>query len=162
MEWRRIVNVLVMSGMVAVAGSALAQQRPLKQQLIGTWTVVSVADVYPNGKKVDDWGKDVGGAATFDANGNFTWMIIGRNLEAMTGSPRVSARMVIAYYGKYSVDEATRSITFNAVRSTYPNFDNGTRKATFTVSGDSMTQHSTPIATPRGTIVPEVIFKRAK
>jgi hypothetical protein len=31
-----------------------------------------------------------------------------------------------------------------------------------TFSGDGMTQRSQPIKTPRGTLIPETVFKRAK
>jgi hypothetical protein len=143
-------------------GSAAAQQGSLKDQLIGTWTLVAVADVYENGKKVDDWGKSVGGAASFDVNGRFTYMIIGRNLPDRTNSPRISGRMVVAYYGRYTVDEAKKTVTYTADRATNPGFDGGLRTATVTLSGDGMTQRSLPIKTPRGTLIPETIFKRAK
>lgn len=144
------------------AGGAPAQQSSLKEQLLGTWTLTAIADVHENGKKVDDWGKSVGGAATFDANGHFTWMIIGGNLPTTSNSPRISNRMVVAYYGRYTVDEANRTITYTADRSTNPGFDRRSRTATLTLSGDDMMQHSTPIKTPRGTLIPEIVFKRAK
>jgi hypothetical protein len=162
MNRRSILNILAMLGIAFLAGTAMAQQPSLKAQLMGTWTVVSVADVYENGTKVDDWGPKVGGAVSFDGNGRYTWMIIGRDLPTPSGSPRVSSRLVIAYYGKYTIDEASKTITYQAERSTYPEFDGGSRKASVTVSGDSMTQNSTPIATPRGTIIPQVVFERAK
>jgi len=37
----------------------MAQQPSLKTQLMGIWTMVSVADVHENGTKVDDWGSKV-------------------------------------------------------------------------------------------------------
>jgi lipocalin-like protein len=162
MDRNFILKILVVLATVWLPANSLAQSNSLKQQLIGTWTVVSVADVYENGKKVDDWGSEVGGAASFDASGRFTWMIIGRDLENASGSPRVSSRMVIAYYGKYSVDEAAKTITLKAERSTYPNFDGSTRRASLTIKGDTMTQSSTPISTPRGPIVPQIVLKRAE
>jgi len=89
-------------------------------------------------------------------------MIIERDLSSPSGSPRVSSRLVIAYYGKYSVDEASKVITYRAERSTYPAFGSGSRNASVTVSEDCMMQNSTPIVTPRGTIISQVVFERAK
>jgi hypothetical protein len=160
-------DVLKTLAMLTVAaplsgGVALAQQNSLKDQLLGTWTLVAIADVYENGKRVDDWGKSVGGAASFDANGRFTYMVIGGNLPDRTNSPRVSSRMVVAYYGRYTVDEAKRTVTYIADRSTNPGFDGGSRIVTLTLSGDDMTQRSQPLNTPRGTLIPETVFKRAK
>ena len=147
---------------VPLSGGAAAQERSLKDQLVGTWTLVSVADVYENGRKVDDWGRSVGGAASFDANGRFTYMIIGGNLQERTNSPRISSRMVVAYYGRYTVDEAKKTITYTADRSTNPGFDGGSRTTTLVLNGDDMTQRSQPLKTPRGTLIPETVFKRAK
>jgi hypothetical protein len=145
-----------------LSAGAVAQQPSLKDQLVGTWTLVSVADVYENGRKVDDWGRSVGGAASFDANGRFTYMIIGGNLQERTNSPRISSRMVVAYYGRYTVDEAKKTVTYTADRATNPGFDGGSRTATLVLNGDDMTQRSQPLKTPRGTLIPETIFKRAK
>ena len=159
---RSLLNVLAILGIVALTSEATAQQPSLAHQLIGTWSVVSVADVYDNGKKVEDWGSKVGGAASFDGNGRFTYMLIGSDLEQPSGSPRVSSRFVVAYYGKYTVDEAAKTVTYVAERSTYPSFDGGTRQASIILNGDEMTQNSRLIGTPRGGFVPQVVFKRAK
>jgi hypothetical protein len=144
------------------AGRTSAQQASLKEQLIGTWTLVAISDVYENGKKVEDWGKSVGGAVSYDANGRFTYMVIGRNLPDRTNSPRIASRMVVAYYGRYTVDESKKTITYVADRATYQGFDGGNRTVTVTLRGDDMTQHSMPITTPRGRLTPETVFKRAK
>lgn len=124
--------------------------------------MVSVVDVYENGKTVDYWGPTVKGAATFDANGRYTWIIIGAKLQARSGSPRVPDRMVLAYFGKYTVDDATRTITFHVERATYQDIDGTSRKAAVTVKGDEMIQNSTSLRTPRGNITPRIVFKRAE
>jgi len=156
-------GVLILAlGISLAPKDATAQQPSLKEQLLGTWKLAAVADVYENGRKVDDWGKSVGGAASFDANGRFTYMIIGGNLPDRTNSPRVSSRMVVAYYGRYTVDEAKKTVTYVADRSTNPGFDGGSRTVTVTLSGDDMTQRSQPLQTPRGMLIPETVFKRAK
>jgi Lipocalin-like domain len=164
MKRRIVLNALGIALLAALlaAGGAQAQQPLLKDQLVGTWTLVSVADIYENGRKVDDWGKAVGGAVSFDANGRFMYMIIGGNLPDRTNSPRVSSRMVVAYYGRYAVDEAKRTVTYTADRSTNPGFDGGNRTVTVALNGDDMTQRSQPLKTPRGTLIPETVFKRSK
>jgi hypothetical protein len=164
MKRRTFFDTLAVLGVAALLwpGGAAAQQPSLKDQLVGAWTLVAVADVYENGRRVEDWGKSVGGAATFDANGRFTYMIIGGNLPDRTNSPRVSSRMVVAYYGRYTVDEAKKTVTYTADRSTNPGFDGGSRTVTVTLSGDDMTQRSQPLKTPRSTLIPETVFKRAK
>jgi hypothetical protein len=46
------------------------------KQLVGSWIFVSAQDVKPDGSKVDPWGPNAKGAAMFDANGRFTFMIM--------------------------------------------------------------------------------------
>jgi hypothetical protein len=162
-RWNILNGLAILALAILLSGGGAGAQQPsLKQQLIGTWTLVAIADVYENGRKVDDWGKSVGGAASFDAGGRFTYMVIGGNLPERTNSPRISSRMVVAYYGRYTVDEAKKTVTYIADRSTNPGFDGGSRTVTLTLSGDDMTQRSQPLKTPRGTLIPETVFKRAK
>src|SRR5262249_20555231 len=56
--------------------SVVAQEVSLKE-LVGSWIFVSAQDVKPDGSKVDPWGPNAKGAAMFDANGRFTFMIRG-------------------------------------------------------------------------------------
>ena len=122
MNWRNVVSfsVITASGFSLLLGDAMAQQKSLKGQIVGTWTLASVSDVFQDGRKENPWGPAVTGAASFDGKGHFTWMIIGADLPTPSGRPQVASRMVIAYYGTYSVDEAAKAVTFNVERSTFP------------------------------------------
>ena len=164
MNWRRVLSLAAMMALAIalLPANAMAQQTSLKQQIIGTWTLVAAADVHENGSKVDDWGPTVKGVASFDANGRFTWMIIGAETQATTGSPRVANRMVVAYYGSYTVDEARKTVSYTAEHSTSTIMDGLKRTASVILNGDDMTQNSEPIATPRGKLTPQTVFKRGK
>jgi hypothetical protein len=54
---------------IALVGGAGAQQKTLKDQLIGTWEAVSVVATRPDGTKVNSFGTDVKGAQVFDDSG---------------------------------------------------------------------------------------------
>jgi hypothetical protein len=160
-------NMLSLSAMMALGlallpGNAMAQQKSLKEQLVGTWTLVSVTDVYQDGRKEKSWGPAVKGAVSFDGNGNVMLMIIGADLPNPSGKPQESSRMVVAYFGTYSVDEAAKTVTYTAKRATTPSFDGLARKASITVNGDELVQTSASITTPQGTFNPNIIFQRAK
>ena len=45
----------------------------------------------------------------------------------------------IAYYGTYTIDEATRVITVNVEASTFPNFTGGTQTRILSFDGDEVT-----------------------
>ena len=53
MNRRHILSLSVTTalGLALLPGSALAQQKPLKERLAGTWTIVSNDNVSPDGTK---------------------------------------------------------------------------------------------------------------
>jgi hypothetical protein len=164
MNRRRILTLFAMMAlaMALLPGNVVAQQRSLKEQLIGTWTLIEAADVYENGRKVNDWGPTVKGAASFDADGRFIWVIVGAEITTASSSPRVATRMVVAYYGSYTVDEAKKTITYTTEGGTNSSLDGFVRTAALIVNGNEMTQNSASVSTPRGKIAPQTIFRRGK
>ena len=154
------VSVIVACGLLS--GSAASQQKSLKDQLVGTWTLDSVSEVYPDGKTDHPWGPAVKGAVNFNPNGKVMLMIIGADLPTPSGKPQESSRQVVAYFGTYTVDDAANTVTYTAERATFPVFDGLARKATVTVSGDELTQKSASVTGPQGTFTPVLIFKRTK
>jgi hypothetical protein len=51
------------------ASDSLAQQKSLKEQLVGTWTLVSSDQVRPDGSTLKQFGANPKGINVFDANG---------------------------------------------------------------------------------------------
>ena len=53
MNRRNILNVSILAvlGLSVMPGSTIAQQKSLKDQLVGTWTLVEAVDVRPDGSK---------------------------------------------------------------------------------------------------------------
>ena len=58
------LSVIVACGLALLPGSDVSQQKSLKDQLIGTWTLVSVVEVYQDGRKENPWGPAVKGAVS--------------------------------------------------------------------------------------------------
>src|SRR2546427_3845456 len=77
MDRRSILSLpaIVGLGLPALVSSAAAQQRSMKDQIVGTWTFVSALDVHPDGKKADRWGSNPKGIFMFDAHGHFAQFI---------------------------------------------------------------------------------------
>jgi len=59
---------------LSTSGS-LAQQKLLKDQLVGTWTLVSSDQVRPDASKLKQFGTNPKGINVFDANGRFFVMV---------------------------------------------------------------------------------------
>jgi hypothetical protein len=53
-------------GLSLLSHNAPGQQKSLKEQLVGTWTLASVADVYSDGRRENSWGPAVKGAVSFE------------------------------------------------------------------------------------------------
>ena len=112
------------------ASDVLAQQTLLKEQLLGTWLLVSSDQVRPDGSKLKQFGANPKGINVFDANGRFFVMIasadnsqIAARDSAKANSEEIGGLIAesIAYYGTYTVNEAEKVVLFHLDASTFPN-----------------------------------------
>src|SRR4051794_9931101 len=108
-------SVLVAAGLALLPGSAVAQQKSLKEQLVGTWSLVSVIQTTKENIKSDRWGKNPMGRAIFEANGKYSFMImrsdvpkfaINNQNQGTAEENKAAFQGATAHYGTYSVDEA--------------------------------------------------------
>jgi hypothetical protein len=79
------------------------------------------------------------------------------------GTPEENKAVVegsLAHFGRYTVDEKDKTITFHVESSTYPNWDGAPQKRPFTVKGDEFTYHV--LAVSGGTGSGQVTWKRMK
>ncbi len=156
---------IVLAGCLAASG-ALAQ-KPLKDEIVGTWKYVSVDLVRPDGTRVPLYGPNPQGLAVFDAAGNYLLMTA-RNGQARfassnreQGTPEENKAVVqgsIAHFGTYTLDEAAHSITFHIQTSTFPTWNGTDQKRPVSISGETL-KWVTPSSTGAG--VAEVVLKRA-
>lgn len=159
---------VVFFGAALSAPDAIGQQNTLKEQLVGTWTYVSVDIVRPDGSRMPLYGPNPQGAATFDSNGRYLLLTARAGLpkfaskDRMEGTPEENKAVVqgsIAHFGRYTVNEADKTITFHIETSTFPNWNGTEQKRPFTITGDELTWR-TPASSGGGTA--EVVLKRAK
>lgn len=80
-------------------------------------------------------------------------------MEATADESKATVQAAIAHFGRYSVNEASQTITFYIQTSTFPNWNGTEQKRPFTISGDEL-RWKTPASTGGGTA--EVVLKRAK
>ena len=155
---RRATLAMATTGLLCLAvglsaGDAFAQQKSLKEQLVGTWTLVSSDQVLPDGSKLKQFGANPKGINVFDANGRFFVMIASAdNLQiASIGSKTNSDEdglMVesIAYYGTYTVNEDVTVISLHLDASTFPNQVGTDQKRTITSLTANELKYSSPAA----------------
>ena len=137
------------------ASDCLAQQKSLKEQLVGTWTLVSSDQVLPDGSTLKQFGANPKGINVFDTNGRFFLMVtsadnskIVSNDPSKTNSEAVGGLIVesIAYYGTYTVNEAEKVAILHIEASTFPNQVGTDQKRTITSLTADELKYSAPAA----------------
>ena len=141
---------------------------PLKQQLVGTWSVVSfVNENEKTGKTTKVFGSDPKGYFMFDAANHFSINLMrpgrpkfGRRDFPLPGETRAALEGMIVMFGDYKVNESENSISLQIIGGSFPAWDNTNQKRFITINGDELTYKNPTPATGGGTAV--VTLKRAK
>jgi hypothetical protein len=133
MDRRSLLEIMgtVALGRVLVASGALAQQKPIKDQLVGAWTLLLDDGVKPDGTQVPIFGPNPVGTLIFTSNGRYSLQImrvvnrapfVSNNRDTGTaGENKAVAQGTISHFGTYAVDEAGKTINFRIERSSFPN-----------------------------------------
>ena len=165
---RRIVVALALLGLGSAVGASdvSAQQKSLKDQLVGTWMVVSWNQTNKDGSKFQRFGANPRGINIFDANGRFVAIFTRSDLPRIKSNspsdptPEEAKAIVggaISYFGTYTVDEANKTIRLRVEASSYPNIAGDQARTIVSLTADELT-YSNPLPTTGGTI--EVGLKR--
>ena len=127
------------------AGDVGAQQKTLKEQLVGTWTFVSSTGKLADGSPA--WGANPTGLLIFADNGRYSSIIARSDLpkfaakNRMQGTPDENKAAVhgsIATFGTYTVDEVKKSFTVKFEGSTYANQTGTEQTRPVVISGDEL------------------------
>jgi hypothetical protein len=155
-------------GFALPAADGFAQQRSLKEQIVGTWTLVSSDTVLPSGARSPTFGPNPKGVAVFDSGGRYVFAFTNSSLPKFAGNNRTAGtpdenkavvQGTLTHFGTYNVNEAEPSFTLRIESSSFPNWAGTEQKRTFTITGDDL-KWITPAASGGGTA--ELVWKRAK
>jgi len=172
MTRRSTINLSAITalGLAFSLNSAVAQTKSLKDQLVGTWTVVSWEQTNKDGGKQQDFGSNPKGVASFDANGHFFVMFARPDLPKIASPDRTKvspqeAQAInvgsIAYFGTYTLDEPSKTVSLRIESSTYPNQLGAEAKRVIkSITADELKYTNTTPVSGGGSI--DTTFKRAK
>jgi hypothetical protein len=169
MERRGILGLLLIPVLAFAlqASTALGQQKSLKEQIIGSWTLAQAVDIHADGTKSNPWGPNPKGAYMFGPDGRFTQMLFHSDLpkidNRMSGSPeqnKAIAQGVVAMYGSYTVDEPNKTIIVKFEGASFAKFVGTEGKRVITSINADEFRSMNP-ATSTGTRA-ESIWKRVK
>src|SRR5215467_4003924 len=87
MNRRIVLSIFAVTtfGFVFLAGHAVAQKKSLKEQLVGSWLIVTADNIRPDGSRFQSLGPNPKGIMMFDANGWFSFQI------AQPGRPKFAS-----------------------------------------------------------------------
>ena len=152
------------------AGEATAQKKG-QEQLLGTWTLVLVDNVLPDGGRVHLYGPNPHGIMTFDAGGHYSLQIMSDARpkfaanDKSKGTPeeyKAAAQGSNCHFGRYTVDELDHSVTLHVENATFSNWEGTELKWPFTVAGDE-SKFIVPHPTTGGPgVTGEIAWKRVR
>jgi len=161
--------VVTALGLAVLPGIAFSQQRSLKDQLVGKWTLVSFENTAPDGTKRYLFGENPKGIAIFDTDGRFAQVQVKSDRpkfqanNRLRGTPEENqAALAGAYaaFGTWSVNEAERTLIRHIEGSaSFPNEEGRDSKWFVTLTGDEL-KASLPAPAAGGRT--ELLWKRVK
>jgi hypothetical protein len=145
---------------------ALGQKQSLKEQLVGTWTLLSWEQKKGDGTKLERYGVAPKGIAFFDGSGRYIITVMRSDRTKYASNAlwrgtleenKETADGTITYFGTYSVSEADSSIAIHVEGSSFPNWNATNQKRFVAIAGQQLTL----TVRPSGGDEVDVIWKRA-
>ena len=129
------INLVTSSAIVALTllpSSVLAQEKTLKQQIQGPWSLVSCNNTNEKGEKSSTCANNPRGIMILAGNGNFALTIIAG------GRKDTDAPGVTSLFGTWSVNEADKTLTRHFVGALDPSLEGKDFKVNISLNGEEM------------------------
>lgn len=142
-----------------MAQSSMSPSAVNASSLVGTWTLTAADNLQPDGSRVHAYGPSPQGILVFGADGRYTLQIFradrmkfasGDKLHGTPEEYKDASLGMSCHFGRYTVDSAKGTITFQIEQASFPNWDGATQTRPFTLTGDDLEWHVP--ATPDGKI----------
>jgi hypothetical protein len=126
--------------------SRAATSQPATDQFTGTWALVSIRYVKPDGSVIEPFGPHAKGMLVFDGT-HFSTEVMAGNLPKFTSNNRMIgtpkeyeaiSHGVVAYFGTYTVNKADHIVTLHIDRSSFPNWEGTDQQRKFEFVGDEL------------------------
>jgi hypothetical protein len=151
------VASLFVGGCLGLTAPATAEG--FKEQVVGTWLLVSGTERTTDGKDHAVW---VDGRLILDNTRHIAFFLIGKDQPKDNPDPWTPAGLFINYQGLYTLDDTAKALLFipDIVSSSSP--DRVLRKQTISFNGDNMAWTASPVKIPEGEFIPFSEWTRAK
>jgi hypothetical protein len=147
--------------------AVLAQEKTLREQLVGTWSLVSNENLSPSGERRQLFGANPQGMVIYGANGRYIQLQIGdrpkfkgaTRLDGTAEENKAVVRATAGHFGTWSVNEADKTLTVHQEGNVFPNDDGSVQTRSITLAGDELAARN-PSPSSGGSAV--VVWRRVK
>ena len=169
MKFRHIAAAALM--LLSPAAAAVAEPaKSLKDQLVGTWTFVVAEVTAPDGKKSFPFGETPKGILIFAPDGHCAQIHVASDVPKIASNNRLTGtaeeyatimRRSISVFGTYTVDEEKKTVTYQIVSSSFPNWEGEAQVRTIDkLTADEFINTNPNVAGGRGSA--SNLYKRVK
>jgi len=140
-----------------------------REQLIGTWKIISCKYRRSDGEVTYPYGKQPLGQLMYDSAGNMSSIIMRPERpkfsinDKFQGTPeeiKSAFDGFDAIFGTYEVDEENESVIHHGEGSLFPNWEGMVHPRFVKLSGKRLTLSTTPILYGDGTIIGTLVWER--
>jgi hypothetical protein len=162
------IPTLILLALTSLAAHAAG---PLANPLAGTWALVAVDNVSPDGSRVQIYGPNPQGIAIFDSAGHYAMEIfrVGRpkfaSNDKSRGTPdeyQAAVQGSNSHFGTYSVNAADHTVTFNVDQASFPNWEGTARTSPYSLTNDELKIIVAHPTTGGPNVTGEVVWKRMR
>jgi Lipocalin-like domain len=143
---QKLPAIALLSVVLALfADGAAAQQKTLKDELVGSWKFISSTSQRDDGSAT--WGPNPKGLLIFTEGGRFSLQIMRSDRPRYKSNTRIRGSLIenqattrgaLSYFAAYAVNEPDRVLTFHIESSSFPNLNDSDQKRVVTFAGDSL------------------------
>jgi hypothetical protein len=154
---------------------SLSAQTPtsstVRTDLVGTWRLISAEGRSSDGKVTLDYGASPLGRLILDSAGRISLHLLnstrprfasGDFLRPTPQELKEAFEGYFGYFGKYTVDEKTGTITFHIQGAAYPNYIGTDQRRFFVLEGNRLTLRTPPERAAGADITYVIIWEREK
>jgi len=151
-----------------MSSAIYAQNDVMKPNIAGTYTLLLVDNIKPDGSRIHLYGDAPKGILMFDAAGNYSLQILsatrpkfgsGDKSKGTDDENRRAIQGSNTHFGRYSVDAAKHTITFMIDHASFPNWEGTTQVRPFEFDG-KVFKYTVPSPTTGGAVTGEVVWKK--